>query len=364
MNGYLLTTTFLLVIILAASSLLFYFIIPAFSKLPNQRKSARKALRNSMLIGTSYAGFCHLLARIPFTSSYFEVVSLGYVFLLPFVVGYLTVSVAPIEEQRSWTFAIFAPLGTATLTLLCSLLVGWEGSICLIVGGLVFIPLASIGGVGAAVLGRLGEKRRLHLHALPLVLVAPLLSSAVETSFSHFHVYPKAKTEIHIRAPKEIVWKNIVTVPKITEELDGVFYKLGFPKPISADLSFEGIGGVRVAKFERGLQFIETINEWIPLKSLAFEIAVDPKTTPLTTLDEHVTVGGKYFDVLRGRYEIEELSESEVILHLESNFRVSTSFNFYAHWWARFLMMDIQDTILKVIRERCERGEQPEGLTS
>ncbi len=355
----LLITTYLLIVVLAVISLAIFFILPALTAPQEKRSRARRALLEAMVLGTLYAGFCHLLARISGQHRLFEVVTLGYVFVLPLVIGFLAVWRSFPEQSSSWRYCTFAPLGAATLTLLCSILVGWEGAICVIVGGFAFIPLASVGGLCAGLLLARGRKERLNTYLLPMLLTLPLLSSAVESSIGGRTAFSSAKTKIVINAPKSVVWQNIIRVPLITEPLDGAFYKIGFPKPLSADLSHEGVGGVRHARFERGLEFVETVNEWVPEKSIGFEIKVDPEVTPLTTLDEHVTVGGRYFDVLHGRYEIEEIATDKVVLHLESTFRVSTTLNFYADLWAHLLMSDIQNTILKVIRSRCERTQTP-----
>jgi hypothetical protein len=85
---------------------------------------------------------------------------------------------------------------------------------------------------------------------------------------------------------------------------------------------------------------------------------VAPESVPPTTLDKHVVVGGRYFDVLRGTYWIEPLSDNTVVLHLSSTYRLSTRFNFYAGLWASFLMRDIQNTILAVIKQRCEQHDR------
>jgi len=72
------------------------------------------------------------------------------------------------------------------------------------------------------------------------------------------------------------------------------------------------------------------------------------------TLDPHVTIGGPYFDVVSGEYTIEP-REDGVVLHLASELRVTTHFNFYARPWVDSIMRSIQENILVVIRERAER---------
>jgi hypothetical protein len=51
---------------------------------------------------------------------------------------------------------------------------------------------------------------------------------------------------------------------------------------------------------------------------------------------------------------IEALLDGVVRLHLSSDHRLSTDFNWYARLWTDAIMRDIQTTILQVIRSRCE----------
>ncbi|MEL6638958.1 MAG: hypothetical protein AAFR05_19535, partial [Bacteroidota bacterium] len=83
-------------------------------------------------------------------------------------------------------------------------------------------------------------------------------------------------------------------------------------------------------------------------------IHADPHEIPSTTLDEHVVVGGQFFDVLEGTYELEDLGAGRHRLHLTSSFEIKTTFNFYAGWWGRWIMKDIQANILRVEKRRAE----------
>ena len=130
---------------------------------------------------------------------------------------------------------------------------------------------------------------------------------------------------------------------------------IGFPRPLEAKLVGDGVGAVRYATFEKGVLFIETINEWDSPHRLSFSIRADTEHIPPTTFDEHVIIGGKYFDVLTGTYWIEKIGDNNVILHLSSSQRLSTRFNFYSHLWTDYLMADLQNYILGIIKKRCEQ---------
>jgi hypothetical protein len=148
------------------------------------------------------------------------------------------------------------------------------------------------------------------------------------------------ETTIDIQASTSVVWDNIKTVPRILpDELNPSWSRrVGFPRPVEATLSHEGIGGVRYARFDGGVVFVETVDVWSPEHDLAFSIKAQTTEIPPTTLDSHVTVGGPFFDTLRGD-------------------RISTDFNWYAHLWTDAVMADIQNSILQVMRRRCELSQ-------
>lgn len=131
---------------------------------------------------------------------------------------------------------------------------------------------------------------------------------------------------------------------------------MGFPDPVEATLSHEGVGGVRRAGFEGNVLFTETIDEWVDKRKLSFTIVANTEEIPPTTMDEHMIVGGKYFNVLRGTYAIEDLGDGSCRLHLRSDHVAITDFNAYASLWGGIIMGDIQERILKVIKARCERA--------
>ncbi|WP_185908043.1 hypothetical protein [Leptospira weilii] len=93
---------------------------------------------------------------------------------------------------------------------------------------------------------------------------------------------------------------------------------------------------------------------------MKFEIKADPNLIPITMLGSHVVSGDAYFDALQGEYELEYneiLNYKEkrtAVLHLRSKYRLSTRFNFYASLWGDFLMRDIQNSILNILRRRIE----------
>jgi hypothetical protein len=326
------------------------------SKLAPPQGSGRIGIptRVAVAVGVAYGILCQIVVRLDVLRDLYGETTFGYVFILPLVLGAITVGYASEKDQRSILFWLFAPWITTCLCLAVSIVVGWEGAICLIFAAIIACPISSVGGLFAGLYLTFRRRRYLGGFVAPLLLISPLLSAVIEEQFDLPIVNGGAETAIDIAAPPLAVWRQIVRVPPIHEPVSGFFYTLGFPKPIEATLSKEGVGGIRHASFSGGLVFIETIDRWKEGELLSFSIKSDPESVPATTLDKHVVVGGRYFDVLRGTYQIEPLPAGGTRLHLSSNFRVSTRFNFYANFLAHLLMRDVQESILRVIKGRCE----------
>lgn len=320
--------------------------------------------------GIVYGVLLQLLFRAPFMKRFIELMSVGMIFLLPVAIGFLVVFYVGWKERSQplpWRYALLGPWSAVGPCLLLSFLVGWEGAFCLMFATPVFLLMSTLGGLLAKLALRFVERRMqrgspqaLQSGALLLavVLLTPLSSGFLESNIVPPESIHRVLTEIDIAAPRDIVWSEIVRVPRIAAEENshGMFYKLGFPKPIEATLSYEGIGGVRHARFEKGLLFIETVTEWESQRLLSFRIQADAH---MTKLDPHVVVGGQYFDVLQGTYEIVPGSRPDhVTLRLWSRFRLNTHFNGYAGFLGDSLMRDIQNSILHVVKRRCETRVQ------
>lgn len=290
----------------------------------------------------------------------FGLMTISFMFIVPFVVGLITAyhqdTITSSRKIAMITMPLFAIIGLVGI----SVLSGQEGIICALMALPVFLFMVLIGGLTGV---RVFKRNRNKLFVSVFVLL-PFLIAPIE---NHFGLTDKIFTEhttIEINANDKLVWDNVTRVRKITEGENNIslFQIMGFPRPIEAELDTVAVGGIRKAIFARGLFFTETVTQMEPLKILAFNIKADPKSIPPKALDEHVMVGGKYFDVLEGKYEIENVSDNKIILHLTSQFRLSTRFNFYSGLWSKLIMKDIQENILDIIKRRSEADQHSSRL--
>jgi hypothetical protein len=320
----------------------------------------------AVLLGVGYG----VLARLTFGLKWsvldglFAAVSLMFLFAVPFVFGALTVAYASSFGSTSWLTWVFRPWLACLLLAFVFGVLAWEGAICLVVAAPIYLFMSSLGGVIAGLHERSARRRGLDTsrYRLGLVLALPFALSPLEQRVTAPTEHRLVETSVHIAADAHTVFRNLAEVSEIRsdEQHYGFFQSIGIPRPLQATLSYPGVGGIRDARFVEGIRFVETVTRYEPGRSLAFTIAVDPGSIAPGTLDEHVRVGGSYFDAEYGEFRIEPRPEGGVLLHLLSRHRVATHFNFYARLWTDAIMRDLQSGICAIIRDRSEREARAE----
>lgn len=317
------------------------------------KKSTLRTTLIAITIPTLYAIVLRLIFGITTWDELFGVMTVTFLFLLPTIVGVLTVYLSSEENAKKNSYKVFAPWIPIILFLVITLALAIEGWACWLMILPLFLIAATIGGfIGGSLKQRQGNEK---LNVSILVLL-PFIFSPIESLIETIPGTYKAYTYIDINAPAQKIWDNVTSVKEIKEDDDKGYLSnfLGFPRPVKAELNFEGIGAFRAATFTNGLVFNETVTEYIDNKKMVFTIKANTYDIPSTTLDDHILIGGDYFDVLNGTYELEYLGNGIHRLHLFSHFKMKTTFNFYAGWWGKWIMKDIQNNILKIEKERSE----------
>ncbi len=310
----------------------------------------------SILIGvlsaTAYGVATRWMAESGFL---FGVMSVGFLFGVPAVMG--VISVLPLKNPTLAQAATLPVISVLSATGI-AMLFNWEGLICVAMALIPLLMLAALAGLIMWCIRVLRADRNEDDDSGPglyAIALLPFLLAQIEKRFDAPLDQRVVRSEILIAATPEEVWEQIVEVRTIeeSEHRPALFTAIGFPRPISAMVDRRALGGVREARFEGGVLFLEEITRFEPGRALEFTIDAQEHLIPPTTLDPHVTIGGPFFDVLIGAYEIEPI-EHGVVLHLKSELRVSTHFNFYASRWADLVMGSIQDNILGIIKRRAE----------
>lgn len=312
-----------------------------------------RTLLASALLGLAYGLICRLVFIVEEDRAWLPVMSIAFLMLVPLAMGFVTSYSAERSGRHGPAVWFGLPAVNTLVIVASSFLLFWEGIICLT----MFLPIALLmslvgGAIGAFCARRWGKT------PLACIIILPFVTAPAEQWVGPAVDVREVHTAIVIHAEPDIVWEHIKRVAPIqrNEEQFSWTQAIGFPRPIEATLSRDGVGAIRHATFAGGVLFVETVTAFEPGKRLAFDIRADTEHVPARTLDRHVTIGGAYFDTLEGEYRIERLADKEVLLHLTSRHRLSTTFNFYGAIWTDAVMRDIQLNILHVIRGRCERS--------
>ena len=350
------------------SALLRYQRSGNFSFQPRVLRSGMETKQRRLLWAGITTGLLHGLATrwifglhahggVPDWKNAYSVMTTAFIFGAPLTMGFLSVWIAEAAGPIGWKRRIALPWISSTAGLAATMLLGWEGLICVLMLVPVMMVLSSIGGLIAVgirkAMGRDGQVR-----CAVLVALLPFLTAPLERLQSQAEEVRQVHNVIDVAASPERVWREIRSVPRIAEEEHSAswLHRMGFPRPVEAVLEGSGIGSVRMARFERELVFIERVTLWEEPRRLAFTIRADTANIPPSTLDDHVTIGGPYFDVLDGMYEIEAREDGTVRLHLSSRQRLSTRFNWYASLWTERVMSELQTYILRIVKRRAESG--------
>jgi hypothetical protein len=319
-------------------------------------KAGLKVLAYAVVPGFLYGLAVRFGSRVFPQNAAFQVMSLGFMVFLPIAIGFVTVFSIERRQPQPWWTWLLIPWVPVLAGEAATAAAFWEGLICIVMFTPIAMVASSVGGLAAGLIARRVGSRRTNNVSVVCVMFLPLLMNGFEQRFLGQRDLRNVESLVDIQATPGAVWKNIERVPRIdpAELQPSWSHAIGFPNPVEATLSHEGVGGVRHASFEGGVLFIETVDAWEPERRLGFSIRAQTEQIPPTTLDEHVTVGGKFFDVLHGEYTLESLASGGTRLHLVSRHRVSTDFNWYAHLWTDAVMNDLQKRILLVVKNRSE----------
>jgi hypothetical protein len=312
------------------------------------KPSKFRTLLIGLLAGVAYAFLFMLLV-----SKYHENVSISYIFILPVILGAIPVFFSTKEQLKSYWSFLLLPWGITMTFFFLALICGYEGMICLTV---VVAPFLFLGTLGAFIFRLIKLKNGNTKTPLYTSLLLPFLIFVLEMYLPAKDQFYTIKTSIEINAAHATVWDNIKNVENIQpEEISRHFVHLiGIPRPITGKLDKEGVGAIRSITWEKGIKFREIVKSWDNESGFTYDIQVDPHSIPPSTLDEHVMIGGRYFDVVEGGYKIDPLSSTKSTVTLTCKYRITTNLNFYTKWWADFILDDFNEMILEVIKKRCE----------
>jgi uncharacterized protein YndB with AHSA1/START domain len=283
----------------------------------------------------------------------------AFIFLSPLLVGAVTVYFAEKRARRNWGYHFTIASVANILYVLGTMAVMIEGLICAV----IILPLfAIVGGIGGVIMGVVCRLTRWPKQTLYSLAFLPFAIASLEEGVPLPERITSVERTVEINAPAEEVWRQILDARDIRPEEvgDAWLYRIGVPTPI-AGVTRETPGGlVRTVTMGKGIHFDEVFTDWQEYRRLSWTYRFREDSFPPQVLDEHVVIGGMYFDVKDTTYTL-AARDAATELTVRMGFRVSTRFNWYAEPVARFLMGNLEETNLDYYRKRSESRRAAAG---
>ncbi|QWP76353.1 hypothetical protein J5226_22660 [Lysobacter sp. K5869] len=278
-----------------------------------------------------------------------------FILIAPVAIGAVTVYLAERERARRLRYHFFAPWLSVTLCMAGSMLFMLEGAICVI---LIWPLFAVLGSVGGMIMGSLcrwaGWSKTPTVYS---VAVLPLVLTLLGVGHDEPRRIERTERSVLIHAAPETVWRNLLDTDRIrAEEVDRAWmYRIGVPVPLAGLTHEDAAGLTREVRMGKGIHFRQRSADWRPGRYVQWQYQFAPDSIPAGALDDHVEIGGRYFDLIGTRYTLTPRG-GDTELSIRMDYRVSTGFNWYAAPLARWLIGDFSDTILGFYRHRAEAG--------
>lgn len=277
----------------------------------------------------------------------------SFLFAMPFTLGLVIASLVKIfRTTKFWVMMLYTFLIMSIITLLSYFLLR-EGIICIVMAFPFFIMSYWLGGIIGWHLAQ--SYKQAYGKILSVFLIAPLILGSYEKDMELSTKTGNVLQTIFIEASAEAVWKEI----KDPGQIDGMeitssyLYKIGMPKPINAYTVAKNDENFRISSWEKGIKFDEKIIHQEEPKRISWSYLFTEDSFPKGSLDDHIKIGGRYFDLTKTTYTL-TAADNGTVLQLETGYRINTNFNWYANWWAQFFIKDASKSLLRFYKTRLE----------
>jgi hypothetical protein len=227
-----------------------------------------------------------------------------------------------------------------------------EGSICIAMAFPLFLIMSSVGGALMWVFLKFKQPNPTSVNSL---LLLPLLMVPIESKIGLPTNNQVISESIMVQASPDKVWQLINHVDNIQPEemQDGLAYRIGVPLPLDAKVVSVNGAKVRKLHWAKNVAFEEPISDWEENRFIKWTYYFTPESFPKDALDEHMVIGGKYFDLIDTSYQLTPVGDStqlDILVH----YRISTNFNWYANPLGKLLIDDSAKQILSFYKHRAE----------
>jgi hypothetical protein len=276
----------------------------------------------------------------------------SFTLLVPILVGAVTVYMAERAGRRSWSYYFFAAAAANALFVIGTMVIRVEGLICAVLA----VPLFGlVGGLGGILMGAVCRWTKWPRPAIYSFAALPLLLGGLEQNLPLPQGVRSVDRICIVSASPESVWKNLTVARDIRPyEIDTAWmYRIGVPLPSSAVTELADGTQVRHITMGKGIRFDQIAADWQPNRRVRWIYRFTNDSFPPGALDDHVRIGGQYFDVIDTDYALHKVNAGTE-LRVTMHYRVSTAFNWYTQPIADFLVGNFEEAALRFYANRAE----------
>ena len=185
----------------------------------------------------------------------------SFIYLVPILVGIVTVYIAETQLRRSWGYYLWAPFLANVIFVVGTIVILVEGWICAIVIIPLFAILGSFCGLLMGVVCRTTNWPKQTLYSF---VALPLILGGFEVGLPLPERISMIERQVTIHAPPSVVWQQIHNARDIqAEEVSaGWAYRIGVPMPLAGVSQQSPSGMVRKITMGKGIHFDQVVVDW------------------------------------------------------------------------------------------------------
>ena len=282
----------------------------------------------------------------------FNIFSISFIWILPIAIGLIPILISNQAIQNSKAKQVLYPVGSVLVFFIIALVSRLEDLVCILI---LTIPFTVVAGISGLIFSQIIKKRKSN--KLFSIVLIPFLLVPVESNFSNKSKSYTIDSKIIINATKKDIWSKIIEVPEIQDsEYEYGFYNyIGIPRPVKSELKEIEGEEYRIGHFTDNLKLFEKITRIDTLSFVEFKIELEKSILRDIPTDKHI-LKSDYFKFKNISYNLTEINVESVELQLNCEYSIESRMNWYANFWAKGIIKDFEEKLLKVLKKKIENG--------
>ncbi len=326
---------------------------------PSKVATKRSLLPYSKMWPILVGAVLGLILRLVFNGdpgNAFSAMDSAFILFVPLAVGAVTAYIPTSREKCSLWYCAVAGMLANVFFVIGTMLVFIEGLICAV----IILPLFAVfGALGGLIMGAVAKYYKWPKQTVYSFASLPLLMVFVLPSGAGTELVKEIESTAIINASPDAIWSNLVNTSDIQpkEVKRAWMYRIGVPVPISGVAVQSENRLTRRVTMGKSVYFDQISTKWEENEFVQWDYRFYPDSFPPKALDDHVKIGGHYFDIKSTTYSIRSIDSVSSELTVSMKYRISTQFNWYADIMANLLIENFEEVILDFYKNRSELSD-------